>query len=361
MRSQFLLPITLLTTSLSASPHRPAKRALCTVQSLNSSSLDDSPAINSAFATCGKTGSVVLPANQTFTLHSPIDLSPCRACEFRINGLVQINPDWTYWSTQPAVFNIPNTTAAIITTDEPYTGVIDAQSFGLASSAAAQSPIPPLFKISDASYQIHIRQLTLKNIPGTAAAVTGNSSAVRFYSLDFETPSQFTFDIDGGAQHVYVWNNTMRASAGGACVRIRPDVANVQVEESTCIPSTGTTDAGTSGTPSAFDFLFDGVGWIKNVLVRKVKASGAMDVVRFEAGAGGSPLQISNATFTGITIEGPAKEAVVLDQGSSHVDATDVVLRGFTGAVEKESSVVCKNEGDVCGFSIEDWSVVYGR
>jgi hypothetical protein len=363
MRTHLLLSIALLANALSASPHRPAKRALCTVQSLNSSSLDDSPAINAAFATCGASGSIILPANQTFTLHSPIDLSPCRACEFRINGLVKVNPDWTYWSTQPAVFDIQSTTAAMITADSPYTGVIDAQSFGLASipspSASNSSQIPILFKISEASYQIHIRQLSFKNVPGTAVVVTGNSSAVRFYSLDIQTPSQTVYEIDGGAQHVYIWNNTMRVHGeGAACVRIRPDVANVQVEESTCIT---TADEDVLGTPSGFDFLFSSAGLVKNVLVKRIKAIGPMNVVKFEAGGDGRPLQIRNATFTDIVIEGPAKEAVVLDQGNSHVDATDVVFRVFTGEVETESSVACKNEGDVCGFTVKGWDIIYGR
>ncbi|KAF2792026.1 glycoside hydrolase family 28 protein, partial [Melanomma pulvis-pyrius CBS 109.77] len=275
-------------------------REVCTVESFNNSLVDDVPAIAAALKKCGNGERILLSKGTTYTIRSPLDLSPCKSCDFQINGLVKISHDWDYWEKQTAVFKVPNMTAAIIRSDG-NTGIIDAQSLGLADpSTIAPARIPKLFSVSDKSYQIHVRDLKIKNVPGTAFYVHSDSTAVRFYGIEFENAAATGFLVDQ-AQHVYLWNNTIRAS--GTCVAVLPNSTNIQIEESTCI---------TMG-PSASSFGIElrllagtGLGWIRNVFVKKIKAVGGMNVIAFSAGwDGGGPhtIEITNATFTDVTIE----------------------------------------------------------
>jgi hypothetical protein len=351
-------------TLLSASAYQPPrKRAICTANSLNNPLVDDVPNIVAALKECGDSGRVVLPDNQTFTIRSPIDLSLCRSCDFQINGIVKVSPDWDYWSKQSAVFKIWNATAVIIRPEwdsavPGVQGIIDAQFFGLdPTSISFPIPrIPKLFSIKDKSYQIHTRGLRVRNVPGTAFYVSSNSTAIRFYDVAIETPADTAFEVDG-AHHTYLWNNTIRAS--DACVRINPNSSNIQVEESTCI----TTSSGTSSAASGIEINFGvgaGVNWVRNIFVRKVKASGGMNAIKI-GGGNGDNIEIKNATFTDVTVEGPARRAVLLDQGDTRLNITGVTFRGFEGEAEEESALVCSNKDDICEFKTENWNVVHGR
>ncbi|KAF2676947.1 glycoside hydrolase family 28 protein [Lentithecium fluviatile CBS 122367] len=350
MKSAILLSVA---TAAFASP-RYHKRAICTVASLDDPLADDVPAIADALQKCGDTGRVVLPANRTFRIRSPIDLSPCQRCDFQIDGLLSISPDWDYWSKQPAVIKISKTKNAVIHSDG-NTGAIDANNFGWAGDSNLLDQVPKLVSISDASYQIHVRSLELKNVPGTAFHVNSDSSAVRFYSVNFQTPAVTGYLVEH-AQHVYVWNNTIRSS--GSCVSILPNSTNVQVEESTCITT------GAASTQSGFELKFGagtGLDWIRNVFVKNIVAIGSMDVVSLRAGTGGDwphPVEINNVTFTGITLEGPARKAVNLEEGQNKLIATDVMLQGFVGAAQHESDLRCTHPADLCELEAEDWNVV---
>jgi hypothetical protein len=326
------------------------KRATCTVQSLNDPLKDDVPAITEALQQCGNGGKVLFPVNQTFHIRSPIDLSSCRICNLQIDGLLSVSPEWGYWEKQTAVFQLSKTSNAIIYS-HGATGIIDANNFGSGSNPPAR--VPDLFSISRGSYQVHIRDLQVRNAPGTAFHVS-NSSAIRFYTVNIQGPVGTGYLVDQ-TQHVYVWNNTIRATR--SCVLITPNSSNVQVEESTCI-ATGTHDA-----HSGFEFRFGagtGLDWIRNVFVRKIKTVGNMNVVSFLAGSGAGkphPVEIDNTTFMDITLQGPAKKAVNVEEGLNTLNATDVAFRAFVGEAQKESDLRCASPEDFCEFEAENWNV----
>lgn len=337
-----------------------SKRQICTAQSFNDPLVDDVPAINAVLQQCGDTGRILLPANTTSTLRSPLDLSSCRRCDFQINGLINISPDWDYWEKQSAAFLIPNSTAVIIRS-ESDTGVIDAQKFGWGGDAEKSNRVPKLFSVEKESYQIHIRDLKIRNAPGTIFRVSGNSTAVRFYGIDIETEAHTGYEVEE-VRHVYLWNNTVRAK--GACVKILPNSSNVQVEESTCIAAAANDESTPSGIELRFDGRSEGRGggwaWIRNVLVKKMRAVGGMNIVAFMA-RGDGKVEIRNVTFTDISIEGIAKRAVYLEQGSAVWNVTEVKFNNFTGKAEEEADMKCKGENDVCDFKTEDWHIGYGR
>lgn len=329
------------------------KRAICTVDSFNDPEKDDAPAINSALKTCAS-GTTVLPSNQTFSIQTTLDFSPCRACNVQINGILKFSSDWEFWKTQTAAIHISGTTAAVI---DSSNGLLDANHFGWDGQENPQESFPSLFSITDGSYQIHVRNLKIKDVPGTAFHITSGSSAVRLYGVDFLTPALTGYLIEE-SQHVYVWNNTIRATQ--ACVSIFPNSTNVQVEESTCVV------AGASAQ-SGFELGFQNnkdmsLSWIRNVFVKKVRAIGNMNVVVFNPGSpngGGqsSPVEITNVTFTDITINGPAKRAVVINEGDNTFRATDISFNSFKGEVEEKSDIRCTKTQDICEFESTDWEL----
>lgn len=86
-------------------------------------------AITEALNRCAKPGSIVLPANQTFSVRSSLALSPCQACGFKIDRVLSITPDWHYWENQTAVIKVLRTTTAVVSSNGT-TGAIDANNFG---------------------------------------------------------------------------------------------------------------------------------------------------------------------------------------------------------------------------------------
>jgi hypothetical protein len=365
-----LLPILLAALGaiapVTAAPHR---RAICTPDAHADPAVDDAPAINTALKDCGDKGTILLPANRTYTLASSIDLSPCRACDFQINSVLQLTADWGAWFLQPAVFNIKNVTAAVIRSDSG-TGLIDAQYYGLSEGSLVPFSNIRLFSITDQSSQIHVSGLRIKNVPSTAFAISGGSTALRFSDITFENQVRRGYEVQD-ASHVYVWNNTIRA--GEMCVRVAPNSTNVQVEDSACIVN-GTLNGGgrNSGIELSFGSSADNVvQWVRNVFVKRVRFVGTMDAVSLKSGSNNAvSVEVFNATFTDIDLEGPVRRPVYLgagdlgDQGCGQDkctkwNVTNVTLRDFEGSATERTALVCESTGDVCQFTVEGWNIAY--
>lgn len=362
------LTIAAALATASSPPSQPIKRAICTVTSHDDPLTDDAPLIADALRSCGSTGTVHFPANQTFTLRSPLDLLPCRACGIQIDGIVNISPDWDYWEKQRAALLLNNASNVVISSSEGNVGVIDAQGFGWAGEQEKRERVPRLFEIGEGSSQIHVRGLKIRNAPGPVFWVGGGSEAVRLYGVDVGGNNDTEGDIAAGigvevqgARHVYVWDGKIRARE--ACVKLAPDSANVQIEEVAC---TASGDGGMGGgrVPSGVEIgvgTREVVGWVRNVLVKKMRAIGRMNVVAFvsrdEEESGQGYLEIANATFTDVKIEGKAKRPFVLEQGTSRVNATGVRFNGFAGCIEDRKWAECAIPEDLCDFEFEDWNV----
>jgi len=364
-----LLPTlsTLFAISLAAASSY--KRAVCTPDANPDPLIDDAPAINAALKNCGDTGRVLLPVNKTYTIGSPIDLSACRACEFQINGVLKVTSDWDAWYLQSAVFIVNNVTAAIIRSDG-NTGIIDGQWFGLSEGSLVPFSNIRLFSIADQSYQIHISGLTIRNVPSTVFGVSGGSSAIRAYDINFENEVRRGYEIQN-ASHVYVWNNTIRA--GEMCVRAAPNATNIQFEESICIVN-GALNGG--GRRSGIELNFgssanDAVQWVRNVFVKRVKFVGAMDAVSMKSGSDSVvTAEVFNATFTNIELEGPVRAPIYFGIGDlgdrgcgrpkcTRWNVTQATLRDFEGTAVERPALVCVDDRDVCQFKTEGWNITY--
>ncbi|OAL47256.1 pectin lyase-like protein [Pyrenochaeta sp. DS3sAY3a] len=333
------------------------KRSICTITPNNDPLLDDVPNILAALQECGDTGRIVIPLNQTFNIRSPLDLSLCQRCDFQINGILRLSSDWDYWEKQAAVFRISNTTNIMLDSDGS-TGLIDGNNFGWAVEPGVPIPerMPKLFSISDDSYQVHIRDLKIRNVPGTVFHVTSGSSAVRIYDVEIETAAHTAYLIEG-VKHVYLWNNTIRATE--ACVAIAPNATNIQVEETRCLAYTRE-----GRPPSGIELRLQGSGteetnYIRNTFVKRFEAIGWMNVIGFIGGDSPSPqtFEIHNATFTDVTFGRFARQAAYLEQRDISLSATDILFRNFVGTAQRESNLTCAHEGDVCDFKAEGWNV----
>ncbi|KAF2189244.1 glycoside hydrolase family 28 protein [Zopfia rhizophila CBS 207.26] len=298
-------------------------------------SKDDVSAIFTALKRCGEVGRVVLPKNITFQIRTPLDLSLCKACDFQINGLLDISIDWHYWSTQPSVFTISGVQAAVIRSDG-NTGIVEANSFGW----------------------------PVKGTPGTVFEVK-DSSGVFFYTMETEGGVWYQFQ---NSSHMYVWDNMVRPD--DACVLLLPGAVNVQVDDVTCITSRDT-NLGPSGI--GFQLIMGkGVEWVKNVWVKKLEATRRMNVIAFWTGQEGLESQnitISNATFNDVETSGLAKHAVYLEQcrpdqcsqRRAVLNVTGVVFRDFKGITDRASKFDCVSEEDICDFSVDNWGVTEGE
>ncbi|KAJ4366398.1 hypothetical protein N0V83_008034 [Neocucurbitaria cava] len=295
--------------------------------------VDDVPSILSALQRCGDTGTIAFPANQTFNIRSPLDLSSCRRCGNQINGNLNLSPDWDYWVEAPAVFLISNTSNMVMSSSEGNTGMIDAMDFGWTRVPDVPVPdrMPNLFSIIDGSYQVYIRNLKIRYAPGTVFHVGSESSAIRFEDVEIQSEATTGYLIEN-AQHVYIWNSIVRAT--GSCVKIAPNATNIQVEDVRCY-----TVALNGPPPSEIELTTSVTGaasWIRNIFVNSFVGTGWMNVVAFaaaQADLAPQSLEIKNATFTDISFGDEARQAVYVEQSSAPLTATVITFRAFTGTV----------------------------
>jgi hypothetical protein len=326
----------------------------CRVNSHNDSLVDDVPNIAAALQKCGDSGTVLLPTGQTFNVRTPLDLSPCKRCNFMINGELNISTDWDYWQKQPSVFKLSGAANAIISSDD--VGIIHANAFGWTGSeeAVPVHVMPKLFSISDESSQIYIRDLEIRSDPGTVFDIRSGTSAVHFSNIEIESGATTVFMIQD-AQHVYIYECFLRAFRN--CVVIAPNTTNVQLQDSTC----STYDPNTPSTGVELR-LSGGIGtnWIRNILVRNLKALGWMNVVAIEAPEDGVQpklVQMRNVTFDNVAFGAAAHQAVFVGSHTTALSATDFLFRNFTGQPQLAGNLTCPNAGDVCEFKQQGWSI----
>lgn len=73
---------------------------------------------------------------------------------------------------------------------------------------------------------------------------------------------------------------------------------------------------------------------------------------------GESPLiEITNATFTNITIEWPAEQAVYLKQGTMVLHATQITFKKIQGEVKHESLLAYTNTKTDCESKTDVWNI----
>jgi galacturan 1,4-alpha-galacturonidase len=78
-----------------------AREETCTVNASGFESIDDSLAINDAISQCGNgTGIIKLPADQIYSIRSPINFTGCWSCDVQLEGELLLTTDPSVWGKE---------------------------------------------------------------------------------------------------------------------------------------------------------------------------------------------------------------------------------------------------------------------
>ncbi|KAF2275508.1 pectin lyase-like protein [Westerdykella ornata] len=176
-----------------------SKRDPCVPLANGFEAIDDSPAINDALKACGNGGTIVLPADQFYSIRSPIDFTPCKNCDFQIEGqLIVARGQWDYWrygfsnGSVPAFFHVPNVHGARIHSVTGK-GVIDGNAIEYYTTrydSGIGSTIS-FFEIKNSSSDITIENLVMKNVMHRFIRAQGNSTNLTFRNLTLTMEEQW--------------------------------------------------------------------------------------------------------------------------------------------------------------------------
>jgi galacturan 1,4-alpha-galacturonidase len=116
MAPMYLSPLLLTALLTVRSIAAPAATSTCTVPPANGwEMVDDSPAINQAIADCGAGGTIIVPAGQLYSIRSQIDFTPCKACDFQLEGQFLVSRDqWQYWNGVGSIIKVAGVNGARI-------------------------------------------------------------------------------------------------------------------------------------------------------------------------------------------------------------------------------------------------------
>ena len=116
MLSAFLFSLCWLAASSYALPSSVelVPRAVCTPKAGGSSIVDDTPAIQAAFTSCGNGGTIVIPQGTRYYLNTALSLAGCANCDFQIEGTLKFTDSTSYWNGKKAMINVQSINGAKI-------------------------------------------------------------------------------------------------------------------------------------------------------------------------------------------------------------------------------------------------------
>ncbi|PSN65381.1 pectin lyase-like protein [Corynespora cassiicola Philippines] len=229
------------------------KREPCIVPANGFEAIDDSPAINSALQTCGDGGTIILPSSSTYSIHTPINFSPCKNCDVQIEGTLLVAPgNWKYWEAQPSVLVLSGVTGARIRS-LTGSGLIDGNAVDWYTNRWDSGFLTTrtLIDITDGSSAISIDNLAIRNPMQRFVRAQRHSRDLSFSRLRLTAEQQWgrypRNEVDvagielGETTHVSIADSSIefhaRAShAGtvGVCVPLDIGTHDVHVRNLTC-------------------------------------------------------------------------------------------------------------------------------
>ncbi|KAF2009318.1 glycoside hydrolase family 28 protein [Aaosphaeria arxii CBS 175.79] len=227
-------------------------RGLCTPLAQGYEQVDDAPAINDALKKCGDGGTIVLPADQTYSIRTPIIFSPCRNCDVQIEGRLIIANDWSYWNNVDSTLTFTGVQGARVRSLTGR-GVIDgnAISYYRGRWDGGISTYKPFAHITNGSTDIHFDNLVMKNVMHRFFRVDGQSSGVAIMNMNMSMEEQWgrysrnehdAVAIELGETHSITVSNVSislrsRVEHGGTvgiCLAIDVDTHNVTASDIDC-------------------------------------------------------------------------------------------------------------------------------
>ncbi|KUJ09607.1 pectin lyase-like protein [Mollisia scopiformis] len=348
--------------------HGVAKRAVCTPTSAGDAGTDDVPAIESAIASCGNGGTIVIPAETTYALRSTLSFAGCANCDFQIEGTLKASDDLTYWEGKKAIFLMSDITSAKVHS-VTGTGLVDGNGQAAYDYFAQNSSYarPTLWYITG-SNSITISNLEFRNAPNVFHSAAGNSKNIAYSDItliaessSFNVPKNTDgWDI-GPATYVTITNADV--SNQDDCVAFKPGASYVSVSGITCTGSHGLSvgSLGESGTT-----------FVENIYVYNATMISSTKAVGIKLYPGGyGTATVSNVTWDTVTVTDCAYAAQIQscygqtaaycaeNPGSGTI--TDVYFKNFKGTTSTSYEPVvanldCPADG-ICDIYLSGWDV----
>jgi galacturan 1,4-alpha-galacturonidase len=275
----------------------------CTPVNGGSSSVDDTPAIESSISQCGDGGIIVIPAGYTFYLNSALTFAGCIGCEFQIEGTLIASDDTDYWSTQTNIISIDSVAGAEIHS-VTGTGVIDGNGQAAWDAFAAEAIArPTLFSVEGTSSGIQVYDLTVRNPPNVFFTVSSGSTNIQYSSLTMtavstsSNPASNTdgFDINGSTVSI----TDTEVTNDDDCIAFKPGANLVTVSGITCTGSHGIS-IGSLGASTGVTDTVENIYVSDVTMVSSTKAAG---IKLYPGGDAYGSAIVSNVTFTGFTVD----------------------------------------------------------
>ncbi|KAJ5980202.1 hypothetical protein N7481_007500 [Penicillium waksmanii] len=347
-----------------------ARASTCTPKAGGSSSTDDVPAIASAIASCGSSGTIVIPSGTTYYLNSVLDFAGCAGCDFQVEGLLKFSSDTDYWEGRTAMINVKGIDGIKIRS-VTGSGVIDGNGQNAYDRFAADSSYarPTLLYITGGS-DITVSGLRQKNPPNVFNSVKGDSDNVIFSNLKMDATSKSDnaakntdgFDI-GASTNVAISN--VNVSNDDDCVAFKPGANGVTVTDITCTGSHGLS-VGSLGKSSNDE--------VKNIYVSgatMINSTKAVGIKTYPSGGTHGQSTVSNVTWTDVTVDGCdyaiqiqscyGEDADYCDENPGNAKLTDIVFDGFSGTTSGKYDDVTGNlncgANGTCGVKVGSYTV----
>ncbi|KAF2800718.1 glycoside hydrolase family 28 protein [Melanomma pulvis-pyrius CBS 109.77] len=362
----FALAFGLLTA---ASPATGTKRAICTPFAEGWEMIDDSIAINKAIVDCGNGGTIVLPADQIYSIRSQLDFTPCKNCDFQLEGQFLISRDeWTYWNSVGSIIKVAGVNGAKIRSLTGK-GFIDGNAIDYYYRERWQfiAPAGPHFlHVTNGSSNILVDNLTIKNVPMRFFRADGNSTKLTYSRLSLSVIEQW-----GGAPSSE--SETFGFEMG--------DVSNVVIDTVSMNflargPKRGGPPGGGIGVCAAFDKGTNGVT-VKNILCQKswggvgvmvgtssqsalYENDGRPNTPQVSNGRGVSNIHVSNLTFDGGWATGYMNMLELEPERISNITWDGVTVLGGDAAVGDRCYLRCHCQtGHYAQCAKSDWKVAF--
>lgn len=142
------------------------KRDPCIPLAQGWEAIDDSLAINDALRACGNGGIIKLPSDQVYSIRTPIDFSPCKNCDFQIEGtLIAARGQWDYWNSVDSIFTLAGVKGVRIRS-VTGTGLVDGNAidYYMGRWDSGYMSTKSFAHITNGSEDVVIQDLRLKNV-----------------------------------------------------------------------------------------------------------------------------------------------------------------------------------------------------
>ncbi|KAF2108461.1 pectin lyase fold/virulence factor [Lophiotrema nucula] len=293
------------------------KRKVCQVHSEGYESIDDAPAINAAIQQCGRSGTIILPDGQLYSIRSPIDLSPCYDCEVQLEGQLWLSNDPALFADKPAFISISEANGVTLRSLSGK-GVIEGRATTAYQRYRLDDPwatAPPMINIFN-STNIVIDNVQARNIIKRFYMVDGKSSNIRLTNLLLTVENQWWQEIwtraesigfhIRNASSVTLENITANFQSDrpkykvGICAGIDYATDSITIKNIYCNTGGGAMiQFGTGGPPNTIPLASQ--QYATNILISNYTAN-ATDNTGFQNLVGYDDAYVRNLTYDGVDI-----------------------------------------------------------